>query len=78
MSEEGTWRSDYPARGVGDINVGPPIYPSIHLIEPPQLSDWRGHICGVDYIPTKGNEPNRFHRFMQRLAFGIVWRKVKQ
>lgn len=29
---------------------------------------------GGTRIPVfKGHEPNRFHRFMQRLCFGFVW-----
>jgi hypothetical protein len=29
----------------------------------------------VQFTPPKGQEPNAFHRLMQRLAFGVVWKQ---
>lgn len=29
------------------------------------------------WTPPKGEEPNTFHRFMQRLCFGVKWRRTK-
>lgn len=40
-----------------------------------EYSCWYADICGVSYVPNKGDEPNRFHRWMHKLAFGIVWSK---
>lgn len=48
-------------------------------LEMPKASDWRCRLIGgpqpVVFVPTAGNEPNAFHRFMQRLCFGFVWEK---
>lgn len=47
------------------------------MFKMPEKSEWRCHlVSGVIFTPDKGNEPNRFHRWMQRLAFGIKWEKV--
>jgi len=40
-----------------------------------EKADWYAVICGVQYHPEKGNVPNAFHRFMQKLAFGVKWVK---
>lgn len=38
----------------------------------PERSDWQCWVTGdVMYRPTKGSEPNAFHRLMQRIAFGF-------
>lgn len=44
----------------------------------PEYSAWRcelfgGGVNGIVWYPLKGQEPNRFHRFMQRLCFGCRW-----
>jgi rubredoxin len=44
-----------------------------NLMQVPIQSEWRCEIAGLTYIPEKGREPNRFHRFMQRVCFGTVW-----
>lgn len=47
----------------------------------PEPSDWElviGGEYGIIYTPTKGKEPNRFHRFMQGLVLGFKWRKKKK
>lgn len=52
----------------------------VSLIHVPEKSDWQAHIFGngdLVFVPTKGSEPNRFHRFMQKLCFGIVWKRKK-
>lgn len=41
----------------------------------PKNSDWQCKVCGVNYIPKAGDEPNWFHRQMQWLAFGFKWSK---
>ncbi|TGQ23895.1 hypothetical protein EN863_064620 [Mesorhizobium sp. M00.F.Ca.ET.220.01.1.1] len=50
----------------------------IFLANPPP-SDWECRLIGgphgVVFRPAKGCEPNAFHRLMQRLAFGIKWRR---
>lgn len=40
-----------------------------------ERSSWQCHCAGITYIPPKGAEPNAFHRFMQRLAFGFRWER---
>ena len=51
------------------------------LDKPPVASDWQCHLIdgpnGLILTPTKGNEPNWFHRKMQELCFGFKWRKKK-
>ena len=48
-------------------------------IKIPEQSDWECEIIGgpmgLTFIPTKGNEPNWFHRMMQELCFGFKWRQ---
>lgn len=75
---------DYPtANNVGDITFNTPTYT---LARPLPQSDWQCYLFGdadrpgpgaVVFIPSKGNEPNWFHRKMQELCFGIQWRKRK-
>ena len=39
-------------------------------------SKWKCHLTGdTIYHPMEGKEPNRFHRFMQGIAFGFKWVK---
>jgi hypothetical protein len=51
------------------------------VISPPELSEWVCYPFGkqesynVMYRPVKGQEPNAFHRLMQKLFFGIHWEK---
>jgi hypothetical protein len=54
--------------------------PSSAIFKPPPSSDWEATLIaggGWSYVlrPARGSEPNAFHRFMQRLCFGIKWRK---
>lgn len=53
-------------------------------INTPEESEWRVWLMGdygksqhgaIVYQPTKGQEPNWFHRKMQELCFGFQWRK---
>jgi hypothetical protein len=42
----------------------------------PEPSGWVAYLVpggAAQFRPTKGNVPNAFHRFMQRLCFGIRW-----
>ena len=48
---------------------------SQYEIDFPKPSDWQAEISNCVYVPNEGAEPNRFHRWMHRLAFGIVWSK---
>lgn len=42
-----------------------------------EYSDWELIFCGnIRWRPLKGKEPNRFHRFMQKLCFGVEWHKT--
>ncbi len=42
----------------------------------PKLSDWVADISGHEWRPLRGEEPNRFHRWMQTRLLGIRWRRV--
>lgn len=51
-------------------------------LKTPEMSDWTCYLFGkpgngftLKYFPKKGQEPNRFHMFMQRLCFGFTWVK---
>lgn len=52
--------------------IGHP-YGQYAFIEMPKYT-WEAVICNYHYPVV--TPPNRFHRFMQRLCFGIVWRKL--
>lgn len=45
----------------------------------PEYSNWQCHLFGANpgeglcYRPLKGNEPNRFWRWMQFICFGNRW-----
>lgn len=54
------------------------------MAKPLPQSDWQCYLFGdadrpgpgaIVFIPSKGNEPNWFHRKMQQLCFGVQWRK---
>jgi hypothetical protein len=50
----------------------------IESIKLPKSSPWKAKLFGdngIVYCPRINCEPNRFHRFMQRLCFGIIWEK---
>ncbi len=47
----------------------------------PELSEWRCELfgsgsMGIIFTPHKGQEPNRFWRWMQYICFGNKWYKV--
>ena len=56
------------------------------VLRPPEASEWKCYVFGypgnpsgsVIFHPLKGQEPNRFHRFMQELCFGVRWVKEPQ
>jgi hypothetical protein len=38
---------------------------------------WKCQICPNTYWHIEdGNQPNRFHRFMQKVCFGVEWSKI--
>jgi hypothetical protein len=48
----------------------------------PEYSEWKCYMFGntpggqgVIYIPVKGQEPNRFVRWMMKICFGCTWVK---
>lgn len=42
----------------------------------PERSLWGCQLIpNVIFVPYKDCEPNWFHRLMQRLAFGVIWKK---
>jgi hypothetical protein len=54
----------------------------LEYIDPPELSEWLLWLIGdgscTAIRPKKGDEPNWFHRWMQRVAFGFRWERVKK
>lgn len=40
-----------------------------------ERSEWKVECGDVIWIPRKGMEPNWFHRWTQRLVFGLKWSK---
>ena len=57
-------------RGHGITDIGYKIY------SPPKAS-WRCELHPSTYWHVQeGKQPNAFHRFMQRLCFGIKWSKI--
>jgi hypothetical protein len=44
--------------------------------KPPEYSEWEVVICNWHYRIIKGHVPNRFHRKMQELCFGVKWIKI--
>lgn len=47
-------------------------------IDIPELSEWCVHLVeGLFYVPKKGVEPNKFHRFMHRVLLGFRWERRK-
>lgn len=68
------------------MSENPYVYDgSISINKMPELSDWKCYLTGYPespfgslvLTPTKGNEPNWFHRNMQELILGFKWRKRK-
>jgi hypothetical protein len=54
------------------------IFPNQMKILLPEYSEWQVELMqGTVLRPLKGREPNAFHRFMQSICFGFVWRKVR-
>ena len=50
----------------------------------PKLSNWKCYLYGnrpggggIVYIPSEGQVPNRFVRFMMRICLGCLWVKEK-
>lgn len=54
---------------------------SDYRINVPEYSEWKCYIFGatpgngIVYIPTKGNVPNRFVRWMMKICFNCKWVK---
>lgn len=52
-----------------------------YRIDVPENSEWKCYLFGgsegkgIVYIPTKGNVPNRFVRWMMKICFGCTWVK---
>ena len=62
---------------IADTTQTGSIWPSLLLAKSLEASDWECELCGVHFTPFVGDVPNIFHRWMQRLFFGCVWRKKK-
>ena len=42
----------------------------------PEYSEWSCYLLeNTIFTPVKDDVPNRFHRWMQELCFGVKWRK---
>lgn len=40
---------------------------------------WKCELCkNTFWYVEEGKQPNAFHRFMQRLCFGIKWERIKK
>ena len=64
------WFDDGLPSGLGTIGCG-----TITSTLPEYA--WRCHLCyGTSFPVEEGKQPNSFHRFMQRLFFGITWEKL--
>ena len=63
-----------PTRMPAHMMVTLPAHMMATITKP---SEWTAHVCGgwYTFTPPKGQEPNAFHRLMQRLAFGVVWKR---
>lgn len=62
-------------QGLGPISLQNFECDGIEIIKPPELSDWVAYVNGIEYRPHQGFHPNFFHRVMQRLCFGVWWRR---
>ena len=54
------------------------------FFQTPEQSEWKCYMFGnktdgqgIVYIPTKGNVPNWFVRWMMKICFGCTWVKDK-
>jgi hypothetical protein len=64
---------------LGTVTLRAPDSPFVHISDfnpQPKYSKWVGEVAGVLHRPLEGQEPNRFHRFMQRVLLGVKWSKV--
>lgn len=59
------------------------VEPRGYKLSLPEPSDWKCYMfggressLGLVYRPTKGNEPNRFVRWMMKVCFACEWVKV--
>lgn len=43
-----------------------------------ELSDWTAKLGSQYHTPLAGEEPNAFHRLMQRLVLGIRWERTER
>lgn len=43
-----------------------------------QLSGWTAKLGSQYHTPLAGEEPNAFHRLMQRLVLGIRWERTER
>jgi hypothetical protein len=60
-------------KAVSNILAGESKY---ELIKPPEPS-WQCQLTqGLVYFVVEGNQPNAFHRFMQRICFGLKWSRI--
>ncbi len=55
--------------------VSPPGFGLDSLVTP-ELSGWTAHLGSRQHTPLAGQEPNAFHRLMQRLVLGIRWERT--
>ena len=78
--------ADYPTANASSYVCDSSFTAGVTLARPLPQSDGQCYLFGdadrpgpgaVVFIPSKGHEPNWFHRKMQELCFGIQWRKRK-
>jgi len=58
--------------GIYDIDKE---YNAAYTIKVPDYK-WKCQLTkGTYYFVEEGKQPNAFHRFMQKLCFGVIWRR---
>jgi len=56
---------------------------NLHMVAQPERSEWKCYLFGntpqdnqgIVWIPVKGQEPNRFVRWMMKVCFACTWEK---
>jgi hypothetical protein len=75
---------------VQENNIGEPLktgvvdYSKYQLLQLPKQSNWKCYLFGnrpgkngIMYVPSEGQVPNRFVRFMMLICFDCLWVKEK-
>ena len=69
--------SDEPARIQSPFSLSEMIDPYEHMIISQPKMAWKCELHPTTYWHCEeGKQPNAFHRFMQRLCFGVKWSRI--